>query len=290
MTIFGCPLELPESTVDAELKRYGKIYGRRLHTKEVDGFRYQTGLRIYKMDVEMLIPRFITISGHRVKTLYTGQDDELRQQRNRQTSQEQTEEYERTATLDHKRRACTILLEDGGGEEGFTEVRSVIHPDQPAEVKTNFEKDFQTLHNRIAEAGQNFAIVEFKDPPPPVVEHGIGPKKEKKVCAKIDAPSLAAIVESVYHQLPTHCFDNEFSIYHARAYGLYCQFGFADDIDMKSVQNDAYNTKVVTEWRKWSRENRNMNEEFSVDGIDKYITASIKRCLDKVYYLLPQNI
>ena len=191
--------------------------------------------------------------------------------------------------LDQKRRACTIVLEDGGREDGYTEFRSVIHPDQPAEAKGNFAQKFQAVHNDILAAGQSFAILEFADPPD-VIEHRDGPRKEKKTCAKLDSPSLAAIVESSFYHLLPKRFDDDFTIWRARAFGLYSQFGYADNIDMKSVRNEAYHPDAVKEWRHWQQRNAAGDDEYSDTGISDFITEGIKRCFDKVYYLLPVNI
>lgn len=270
VTLFNLPMELPDHVVDAAMTKYGTVTTRYRHKRNFDGLTLLTGLRVYKMNITTSIPKHITIAGHSIKTLYTGQEEALLAKRQQQQQQGAT-----TATADRlemdtlKKQMHEVL------PRGSTETRqSFLHPERPTPPKGQCETKVVELHDRIliAEKHHKVAIIEGTLETDLEVEDYTDPDTallmEKR---PLDVPALIAIVtSSSYHHLPRSRFTGHYSFNNLTALSYYLQFGYASTVDLDRLNYDVWMEEAVNEWVNYDDFDKETIINFGNDFVDRF--------------------
>ena len=104
VSLWGIPLEMPETSVDENIQRFGDIKQRYKSKKNIWGKVINTGIRFYSIILKKPIPKHLTMGGFNIKTKYTGQDKHIQQDRDeknklrRQRQEEQNKRCEEERT------------------------------------------------------------------------------------------------------------------------------------------------------------------------------------------------
>ena len=98
VSLWGIPLEMPETSVDENMQRFGDIKARYKSKKNIWGKLINTGIRVYSIILKKPIPKHLTMGGFNIRTKYTGQDKHIQQDRdekNKLRQQRQDEQNKR---------------------------------------------------------------------------------------------------------------------------------------------------------------------------------------------------
>ena len=201
---------------------------------------------MYKINIATSIPKHITIAGHSIKTLYTGQQEALVAKRQQKPTGATAAEADKKEMESYKRQMHEVLPRNSEVPR-----QSFIHPDRSIPPKGQCQTSIVDLHDRIhlAVRTKSFQILEntlkentveeFTDPANDVV-------MERR---PLDAPALLALAtSSSYHHLPRQSFDTDHSFYHLTALSYYIQFGYASAVDLDKLNFDVFIQEAVDEW------------------------------------------
>ena len=269
VTLFNLPMELPDHLVDAALTKYGTIASHYRHKRNFDGLTLLTGLRVYKINIKTSIPKHITIAGHSVKTLYTGQDEAVRTKRQLQRPRPEadTSAEDRAEMTSFSRKMHEVPQRDA-----TTKRQSFLHPDRQVEPTEDFEKEVLSLYDRVTEAenGKLFDIVEETLESDSVVEF-TDPKTQLVMEKRpIDAPALVALaITHSYHRLPRVRFTPEYSFTHLTALSYFVLFGYASSVDLDCLDDDVFMEGAVDEWNEWG--------DYTKDQIIQYTNVFVEK-------------
>ena len=95
VSFWGIPLGMEAVQVDEHLQRFGEIKSHYLSRKNMGNRNIKTGVRVYSIILKKPLTKFIQIGGKSVKTLYTGQDRHLQQEREKRQMEREQRDHAR---------------------------------------------------------------------------------------------------------------------------------------------------------------------------------------------------
>ena len=95
VSFWGIPLTMEKELVDENLQRYGEVKSSYVSKKNLGGRIIKTGVRVYQIQLKKSIPKFIQIGGKSIKSMYTGQEKQLAEERALRQKRNETERDER---------------------------------------------------------------------------------------------------------------------------------------------------------------------------------------------------
>ena len=132
VTLYGIPHQLPDNYVDDVMKEYGVKTHSYRHKKKDDGFVSFSGWRVYGLHINVnVLPRFIEIQGHRVRTKYYYMDQKIEEEIRRRKDQKKEERKE---TMEEVRKvlaaANTVKKPSRDNSEEYVTITSCFHPER----------------------------------------------------------------------------------------------------------------------------------------------------------------
>ena len=92
VSFWGIPLTMAKDLVDENLQRFGEVKSSYDSKKNNLGGRIiKTGVRVYQIQLKKSIPKFIQIGGKSIKSMYTGQEKQLTEERALRQKRNETE-------------------------------------------------------------------------------------------------------------------------------------------------------------------------------------------------------
>ena len=270
VTLFNIPMELPDHLVDAAMTKYGTVTTRYRHKRNFDGLTLLTGLRVYKINITTSIPKHITVAGHSIKTLYTGQQEALLERR-----QQQQQKGATTAAADKAEMAnFKQMMHEVLPRDSNVPRQSFLHPARPTPPKGECETKVVELHDRIltAEKHQKVAIIEGTLEEELEVEEFTDPDTALLMERRpLDVPALLAIVtSSSYHHLPRRRFNDQYSFHHLTALSYYIQFGYASLVNLDKINFDVWMAEAVDEWVRFDEYNHDTIIKYGNDFVERF--------------------
>ena len=249
VTLFNIPMEMPDTLVDEVMKKYGTVTERFRHKRNFEGMSLFTGLRVYRIQLKSFIPKNISIRGHSVRTLYTGQKEEMEKKRTEREQQQKAATsaiQEEMATF--KAKMHEVPLVTGGVR------RSFVHPAREVLPKSGVETTCLQVHDAIlkAEKEKSFDIKDVSFGNVPDSEYYDERKNVVMGGRQMDICSLMAVVlTNHHHHLPKNRFTSTHSLMGLTALSYWAQFGWAQDVDVAKLDQGVFRGPAVKEWRSW---------------------------------------
>ena len=249
VTLFNLPMEMPDTLVDAAMRKYGTITSKFRHKRNFEGVTLLTGLRVYKIQLKTFIPKNITIQGYAVRTLYTGQQEEMEKRKAERTERAAENASRDRSEMDaHKGRMHEVPLVTGGLR------RSFVHPARDVPTKTKTEELILSAHDVITDAqtkGQMRIDDVSMEPQPDSEYHD---EKQDITFGRyaLDVPKLVALVlTGNHHLLPKDRFAGDYRMRGLAALAYWYQFKWARDVATDKLDNSVFLQDWVGEWRSW---------------------------------------
>ena len=278
ITLYNIPMEMPDEMVDKIISRYGKIVTRYRHKQKVDDLILYTGRRIYRVELHSFMPKQISINGHSVRTLYTGQREEI--EKRRETSKEKEKEKEsRDRTLMEEIEEKSFVLMTNDDEEVF----SFLHPKTPRKVENEEEGRILRRHEIIkdAEKKKKLKIKVMPEERRDSWEDDVETHIEK--ARRLDHYDLMALTTTKnLHLLPMkdRC-RGDYNIDELLATMYYLQYGIADRLRIFELDDDLFPKTAVERW--------NNNDSFTKEEHNEFI-RNFTSLFQDVYICYPAEV
>ena len=232
VTLFNAPLEMPDDVVDRAVAKFGTIVSRYRHKQRHDDLVLLTGRRVYKVKLDRYLPRRITIDGHTVNTLYTGQREEAERLRKSKVTDGEV-------MVDNTSKSFEVESNDE------KKVLSFLHPTSPREVVDLTEEALQKRHRTLLEAESSRKLKVIHEPNKDVDRY----QEDGMVCTRInDVDLLALTTTKNLHLLPKSVLTATYTIHELVASSYYFQFGPADKIRTRELDPALFPPEAVTLW------------------------------------------
>ena len=95
VSFWGIPLTMAKELVDENLQRFGEVKSSYDSKKNLGGRIIKTGVRVYQIQLKKSIPKFIQIGGKSIKSMYTGQEKQLTEDRALRQKRDRTRRTEK---------------------------------------------------------------------------------------------------------------------------------------------------------------------------------------------------
>ena len=270
VTLFNLLMEMPDTLVDEAMKKYGTVTNHFRHKRNFEGLTLLTGLRVYKIQQKGFIPNNITIQGHNVRTLYTGQKEELEKRKvERESKKAEAATQLKDEMAAFKARLHEFPLVTGGVR------RSFVHPAREMPPNPGVEEAALARHDDIvkAEASGLFSIEDNSMEDMPDTEFYL--EKEKCYMGRVgvDVPDFLAMVLSTnHHRLPVSRFAGEHTLPSLFALAYWAQFGYARDVATDKLDMNVFRRDAVKEWLTWHNYSKGAIRDFA-DGFAALFTG-----------------
>ena len=250
VTLFNLPMEMPDQLVDAAMRKYGTITSKFRHKRNFEGITLLTGLRVYKIQLKTFIPKNITIQGYAVRTLYTGQQEEMdKRKADRDAKAAEEASQDRSVMDTHKCRMHEVPLVTGGIR------RSFVHPARDVPTKTKTEELILSAHDVITEAQSkgHMRIDDISMEPQPDGEFHDEKLDVTFGRYALDAPKLVALfLTGNHHLLTSSRFAGEYRVQGLAALAYWYQFKWASDVATDKLEHSVFLPDWIGEWRSWA--------------------------------------
>ena len=253
ITIWNLPLELPGEEIAKVLEKYGIIVQGFRHKEKINDKVLYTGRRIYKVHLnpETVLPKNISICGHKGQTQYNGQQEIVNQKKAEQKNERQ-EQYEKRKKDNeeaiNKANEMTHEMQHKGGGEKYT---SPFHPTRPDtqgcdEMRNSVKESIQDIKEAKKEG--IFGVFLSENPPP---KHGYNSFIEKDCrSTELSAPYwLALIAMGEAQEIPRRCYTQQWPAAYIQAVGMFCEFGFSERWDLDHTDSNVFSEAVLREYQ-----------------------------------------
>ena len=279
ITLFGLPHELPNVQVDEAMRQFGNVVSSYRHKERIDDLVIHTGRRVYTMSLEKPIPKIITIAGHNVNTIYTGQKEDLEKQRvikdkEEKKKKEEEQHWERER---HKIR----FIKDGAKMQ----LKSFLHPEVDSHNLSTQQRVIKRFREVLSKHHDNKDLYIEKYGKPPPAEYRRNGKKYSRQPVDVTAVLAMADTQILERIQPAH----DATIDHLRAVLMYKQFGWCEEGIEYLCNKRCFTENQVEIWKHWSKRALIGDQDFIPGKVEDFLKFAVEDAVGGYYYSIPMG-
>ena len=262
-------MELPDHIVDQVVAKYGVVGGRYRHKKTFEGKSILTGLRVYKVNLKTSIPKHVSIAGYSVKTLYTGQKEQLAQQREERKVKKETEDANEMKKNEAKIHEMPIPDSD-------KPAKSFLHPDREIPPDESIQATVLERFDAVIKGQETKCLKITETNEEKIVPSTTTIGEITVETRQIDTADLIAITASAnFHLIPRKRFTANYSFQHLMALNYFIQFGYSKDYAMEKINTEIHPENAIDEWETWDVYTKPEIQQFAREMIHLFKGVSI---------------